>query len=385
MLPYTGFGIPLVAFNSVTNLETSSVGTGAPVLAEGASTTSNKVFNSIKGDGTTTQVTLAPLLTGGDITVACTSNMLDKTTDQTIDSIKTFTKNPVVTNNAGDTGVIVNHIGTAGTGVGFAVAQDSASRIELGYNPTSTETYLWSKGAIDLKIATNNTERLRIKGTGLAVDNAGTPLAVSSTTLCLRNNLVDTSSTQTITGVKTFSSAPVMSAITNGAATLTLPTTTSTLLSTTSNPTFATQTLTTGLLLPTAGGTPTLLTGYEEAAVSHSWSGPWSARSGTVTYTKIGRMVIATFGRVSASATANNNRIASDTIPARFRPSERTTMTIVPAFNNSSAITATLVYDIGGAGVWNIWPSVANALNGSGGFSGSGTAAFFEFSICYIA
>lgn len=200
MLPYTGFGIPLVAFNSVTNLETSSVGTGAPVLAEGASTTSNKVFNSIKGDGTTTQVTLAPLLTGGDITVACTSNMLDKTTDQTIDSIKTFTKNPVVTNNAGDTGVIVNHIGTAGTGVGFAVAQDSASRIELGYNPTSTETYLWSKGAIDLKIATNNTERLRIKGTGLAVDNAGTPLAVSSTTLCLRNNLVDTSSTQTITG-----------------------------------------------------------------------------------------------------------------------------------------------------------------------------------------
>lgn len=190
MLPYTGFGIPLVAFNAVTNLETSSVGTGAPVLAAGASTASNKVFNSIKGDGTTTEVTLAPLLTGGDITVACTSNMLDKTTDQTIDSIKTFTKNPVVTNNAGDTGVIVNHIGAAGTGVGFAVAQDSASRIELGYNPTSTETYLWSKGAIDLKIATNNTERLRIKGTGVAVDNAGTPLAIVGTTLCKKDNLL---------------------------------------------------------------------------------------------------------------------------------------------------------------------------------------------------
>ena len=89
MLPYTGFGIPLVAFNAVTNLETSSVGTGAPVLATGASTASNKVFNSIKGDGTTTEVTVAPLLTGGDITVACTSNMLDKTTDQTITSVKT--------------------------------------------------------------------------------------------------------------------------------------------------------------------------------------------------------------------------------------------------------------------------------------------------------
>ena len=196
---------------------------------------------------------------------------------------------------------------------------------------------------------------------------------------------LDLATNQTIGGVKTFSSPPVMSSITNGAATLTLPTTTGTLLTSTSNPTFATQTLTTGLLLPTAGGTPTLLTGYEEAAVSHSWSGPWSARSGTVTYIKIGRTVIATFGRVIASATANNNRIASDTIPARFRPSGILFMTIVPAFDNSSTITATIVYDTGGSSVWNIWPTLTNALNGSGGFSGSGTAAIFEFSICYIA
>ena len=214
-----------------------------------------------------------------------------------------------------------------------------------------------------------------------AITNGAATLTLPTTT----GTLLNTTSNQTLSGVNTFSTPPVMSAITNGAATLTLPTTTSTLLSTTSNPTFATQTLTTGLLLPTAGGTPTLLAGYEEAAVSHSWNGPWSARSGTVTYTKIGRMVIATFGRVTASATANNNRIASDTIPARFRPSDILCMTIVPAFNNSSAITATIVYDTGGSPVWNIWPTVANALNGSGGFSGSGTAAFFEFSICYIA
>lgn len=44
---------------------------------------------------------------------------------------------------------------------------------------------------------------------------------------------LDLATNQTIGGVKTFSSPPVMSSITNGAATLTLPTTTGTLLSST--------------------------------------------------------------------------------------------------------------------------------------------------------
>lgn len=47
---------------------------------------------------------------------------------------------------------------------------------------------------------------------------------------------LDLATNQTIGGVKTFSSPPVMSSITNGAATLTLPTTTGTLLTSTGLP-----------------------------------------------------------------------------------------------------------------------------------------------------
>ena len=196
MLPYTGFGIPLVAFNAVTNLETSSVGTGAPVLAALPSTTSNKVFNSIKGDGTTTEVTVAPPLTGGDITVACTSNMLDKTTDQTITSTKTFTTPPIITT-TGNTHVVLNHTDSVGTACDFEVQQNGQAKMSIGYNPTSTDAYLWAMNAVDLKIGSNGSERLRLKSGGVAVDNTGTVLALAPTppgmlptTFCFRNNLL---------------------------------------------------------------------------------------------------------------------------------------------------------------------------------------------------
>lgn len=134
----------------------------------------------------------------GSSAVQSSSEYVDKTTDQTITSTKTFTKPPVITT-SGNTHVLLINTDTSGNSCDFEVRQNAQPKISMGYNPTTTDAYLWAMNAVDLKIGTNGAERLRIKANGLAVDNTGTPLALAGlptppgmlpTTLCLRNDLL---------------------------------------------------------------------------------------------------------------------------------------------------------------------------------------------------
>lgn len=142
----------------------------------------------------------------GSSAVQSNSEYVDKKTDQTITSTKTFTKPPIITT-TGNTHVVLNHTDSVGTACDFEVQQNGLAKMSIGYNPTSTDAYLWAMNAVDLKIGSNGSERLRLKSGGVAVDNTGTVLALAPTppgmlptTFCFRNNLVDTSSTQTMTG-----------------------------------------------------------------------------------------------------------------------------------------------------------------------------------------
>jgi len=74
----------------------------------------------------------------------------------------------------------------------------------VGENPVNNDSYVWAQD--DFKIGTNFTERLRISQAGIALDNTATSiLAQQGTVLVSRNNIVDTSSTQTLTN-KTINS-----------------------------------------------------------------------------------------------------------------------------------------------------------------------------------
>ena|ERR1700761_2656814 len=76
----------------------------------------------------------------------------------------------------------------------------------VGENPLSSDSYLWAQN--DFKIGTDFTERLRIPQTGIALDNTATSILAlqgATTTLVSKNNVIDTSSVQTLTN-KTINS-----------------------------------------------------------------------------------------------------------------------------------------------------------------------------------
>lgn len=77
----------------------------------------------------------------------------------------------------------------------------------FGANQTTNEAFAWSYANQPLTFGTNSTERFRIAAGGIANDNTITSiLGLQGTTLTFKNNVVDTSSTQTLTG-KTLDSA----------------------------------------------------------------------------------------------------------------------------------------------------------------------------------
>lgn len=76
----------------------------------------------------------------------------------------------------------------------------AANIFGTGTNESTNETYTWTFAARDYKIGTNNTERLRIPSAGIANNNAATNiLALTGTTLQFKNNVADTSTSQTFT------------------------------------------------------------------------------------------------------------------------------------------------------------------------------------------
>jgi hypothetical protein len=132
----------------------------------------------------------------GSSAVQSSSEYVDKTTNQTITSTKTFTKPPVITT-SGNTHVLLINTDTSGNSCDFEVRQNAQPKISMGYNPTTTDAYLWAMNAVDLKIGSNGSERLRLKSGGLANDPTGLVMALSPTppgmlptTLCTRTNIL---------------------------------------------------------------------------------------------------------------------------------------------------------------------------------------------------
>jgi hypothetical protein len=100
--------------------------------------------------------------------------------------------------------------------------------------------YMSTIGSVPLSFRTNDTERLVISGSGVSTDNTQLNclgLASDGKTIIEKTNIVDTSTTQTLTN-KTLTS-PIISTIVN-TGTLTLPTTTGTLALVSQIPTNAT-------------------------------------------------------------------------------------------------------------------------------------------------
>lgn len=101
-------------------------------------------------------------------------------------------------------GIIIN-----GNNVGFAngllIKDLGTPKFAIQTNPGSGESYLNSIVG-PLKFLVGNAERLRILNTGIPLNNTLTNmLALNGTTLSYRNDIMDTSTAQVVTAIKTFS------------------------------------------------------------------------------------------------------------------------------------------------------------------------------------
>ena len=96
---------------------------------------------------------------GTSSTISGSSNITYNSTNESLSVISTV---------AGDSSVILRNTNAASTANGFSVFDESNSRrLDVGYNNNTNESYIWSYAAdVPLKIATNDTERMRILAGG---------------------------------------------------------------------------------------------------------------------------------------------------------------------------------------------------------------------------
>lgn len=79
------------------------------------------------------------------------------------------------------------------------VQNNGTTIIGFGNNNSTNEAFCWTYANQPLKFATNSTERLRIAAAGIANDNTITSvLGLQGTSLVFKNNIVDTTSSQTL-------------------------------------------------------------------------------------------------------------------------------------------------------------------------------------------
>jgi len=132
--------------------------------------------------------------------------------------------------------IIVNN--AAPTSANDILFQNTGNNIlGVGSNNATNEGYLWVYAVQPLKFGTSNTERLRIPAIGIVNDNSVTNiLGMQGTTMVTKNNVVDTNTAQTLTN-KTLTSPTIATIINTG--TLTLPTLTGTLALTSDIPSLA--------------------------------------------------------------------------------------------------------------------------------------------------
>lgn len=112
-----------------------------------------------------------------------------------------------ITNNTpdGSANIHINQTDITTSANDIRFSNNGADIFYVGENPTNNDSYVWAE--FDFKIGTNFMERLRIPQAGIALDNTATSiLAQQGTTLVSKNNVIDTSSVQTLTN-KTINSS----------------------------------------------------------------------------------------------------------------------------------------------------------------------------------
>lgn len=327
---------------------TASVGWGVPVQINPTAVTS----------ADTNLLTVSTV--GSTATLTPTSNIMTTNTNQaSISGVKTFNPSTLLVVGNGD------------------ALKQNGYKLRIG-DTGSAKQYIVADD--DLLIQTNATDRLIIPKTGFSLDSTAARFLVCNgtgfTTMAQRAPLPTTSVVNNIasyndtTGTLKDSGVSATSVVTAG-----------------SSPTLGTLTLTTGLLLPTSGGTPATLDFYEVFQGTITWSGIWaSSITANVTYVRLGRQVTVTFQRAFAAGTTNS-QIVSDAIPARFRPqatgSNATSFPAYPiwAIQNNIGITAYCAYQSASTR-WLIGESAAKQASGAG-WTATGVCGVLESGFTY--
>lgn len=136
---------------------------------------------------------------------------------------------------------------------------------------------------------------------------------------------------------------------------------------------------TSGVVLPTTGGTATALTYYEETTHATRWAIPGGAFTASQTFriTRTGNTVVLNFPQFNATPTANGTYSIETAIPARFRPA-RDLAFVIQVRVGSPAAFGLLILTTGGAITFYAGPSGSDVFT-SGVLSGlytSGTLTY---------
>ena len=226
-----------------------------------------------------------------------TDEYVTKSTTQTITGEKTFDSESLVVDDlklAADGSVMTFPTGGNDNVVTTLAAQEMTNKgmnMEAGYfySDSGTNRRVKFRFNPSAPIGNNTTSEIRFVSTADRTwthpDTSGTYAMTSD--IPSVSSLVTGPASAVSANIATYNGTTGKLIQDSGVATTNIPNQT---VNTTSSPTFATQTLTTGLLLPTTGGTQTTLTYYEEGTFNLTFTGPFTATV-ACNFVRVGKMV----------------------------------------------------------------------------------------------
>jgi len=154
-------------------------------------------------------------------------------------------------------------------------------------------------------------------------------------------------------------------------------------LASTASPTFAELTLTTGVLLPTTGGTATALAYYEEYNHVTTWSGPIATTAAiTCPITRVGRMVTIKIPSVNGTGNGTSSNLSMTTSPpARFCPTVQIYCEYGLTANNGVFSNGYFLIQPSGAGAWFFGQGLTGPFAANTGSTGLFAVTTYTYSV----